>query len=195
MSAAPGKAKTKLKPPPSDAALVAECLKGKESAWATLVDKYKNLIFAIPIHYGLSQDESADIFQTVCMDLLVELPQLREPEALAGWLIQVTRNKCFHRKESLSRSKVQEIGDLDPRDPAPEPENLVSQVQQEQLLREMLSEMPAQCRQLVEMLFFETPPRPYDEIAKQLRVARGSIGFVRRNCLDKLKERLATLGY
>src|SRR5262249_1083429 len=150
-----------------------------------LVDKYKNLIFSIPIHYGFSQDESADIFQMVCMDLLVELPQLREPDALAGWLIQVTRNKCFHRKQSLSRSKVQEIGDLDPPDPATEPEVLVSQVQQEQLLREILAEMPDQCRQLVQMLFFEIPPRPYDEIASELRVARGSVGFVRRNCLDK----------
>jgi DNA-directed RNA polymerase specialized sigma24 family protein len=44
------------------------------------------------------------------------------------------------------------------------------------------------------MLFFENPPRPYEEIAKELRMARGSVGFVRRNCLDKLRERLETLG-
>jgi len=194
MSVATGKAKARPSRR-SDAELIAACLKGKESAWATLVDKYKNMIFSIPIHYGFSQDDSADIFQTVCMDLLTELPQLREPEALAGWLIQVTRNKCFHRKQSLSRSKVQEIGDFDPPDPAAEPDDFVSQLEQGQLLREILAEMPSQCRQLVDMLFFETPPRPYDQVAKELRMPRGSVGFARRSCLDKLKERLENLGY
>ena len=196
MSATPGKAKATPRLRRSDAALIAECLKGQESGWAALVDKYKNLIFSIPMHYGFSHDESADIFQTVCMDLLVELPKLREPKALAGWLIQVTRNKCFHRKQSLSRSKVQEIGDLDPpADPDAEPEMFFFQAQKEHLLREVLAEMPAQCRRLVEMLFFETPARPYDQVARELRLARGSVGFVRRSCLDKLKERLETLGY
>src|ERR1700759_2346699 len=109
MTPAPGKAKKKVEPQHSDSRLIADCLKGKEVAWSALVDKYKNLIFSIPIRYGFSQEDAADIFQLVCMDLLAELPVLREPKALTGWLIQVTRNKCFHRKQSLARNKVQEI--------------------------------------------------------------------------------------
>lgn len=194
MSVAPRKAKAKSPQPASDADLITQCLKGKESAWSALIEKYKSLIFSIPIHYGFAQDDAADIFQSVCMDLLADLPRLRNPEALAGWLIQVTRNKCFHRKQSQARSKVQEIGELDPPAPDIEPENLVFLVQQEQLLREALGELPAQCQELVKMLFFETPPRPYEEIAKELRLARGSVGFVRKNCLEKLKERLEGLG-
>jgi RNA polymerase sigma factor (sigma-70 family) len=194
MTVAPRKARTKSPPGFSDAELIAQCLQGKESAWSALVERYKGLIFSIPVHYGFAPEDAADIFQSVCMDLLAELPRVRDPEALAGWLIQVTRNKCFHRKQSQVRSNVQEIGDLDPPTPSSGPENLVVQVQQEQLLREALSELPAPCQELVKMLFFETPPRPYEEIAKALRLARGSIGFVRRNCLDKLKERLEDLG-
>jgi RNA polymerase sigma factor (sigma-70 family) len=195
MTTAPGKAKAKSPSRQSDEQLIAGCVKGKESAWTALIDKYKNLIFSIPIRYGFSEEDSADIFQAVCMDLLAELPRLRDPKALAGWLIQVARNKCFHRKQSLLRHKVQEIGDLDPPSPWSEPENLISQVQQEQLLREVLAELPPQCRELVKMLFFENPPRPYERVAKELHLARGSIGFVRRNCLDKLRQRLESLGY
>jgi hypothetical protein len=44
------------------------------------------------------------------------------------------------------------------------------------------------------MLFFENPPRPYEAVAKELQLARGSIGFTRRSCLDKLKKRLESLG-
>jgi RNA polymerase sigma factor (sigma-70 family) len=194
MTPAPGKAKA-TKNQVSDAYLIAECLKGRESAWASLIEKYKNLIYSIPIRYGFSEEDSADIFQSVCMDLLAELPRLREPQALAGWLIQVARNKCFHRRQSVTRSKVQEIGDLDPPAPFEEPENLLSQVQQEQFLRDALAELPSQCRELVSMFFFETPPRSYEQVAKELRMARGSVGFMKKNCLDKLRERLEGLDH
>jgi RNA polymerase sigma factor (sigma-70 family) len=193
MTPAPGKATAKPHRQ-SDTDLIGGCLGGKESAWTALIDRYKNLIFSIPIRYGFSEEDSADIFQAVCMDLLAELPRLCEPKALAGWLIQVTRNKCFHRKQSQLRLKVQEIGDLDPPAPSAEPENLVSELQQGQRLQEALADLPQQCRELVRMLFFETPPRPYEEVAKELHLARGSIGFMRRCCLDKLKERLQSLG-
>jgi RNA polymerase sigma factor (sigma-70 family) len=196
VSTAPKRAKTRTAQRHSDSYLIEQCKQGNESAWSHLVDKYKNLIFSIPIQYGFSEEDSADLFQAVCMDLLAELPRLREPKALPAWLIQVARNKCFHRKQSLQRTNVQRIDDFDP--PAAsigEPDNLVAHLQQEQLLREAMTELSPQCRQLVQMLFFENPPRPYEQVAKELKLAQGSIGFTRRNCLEKLKERLEVLGY
>jgi RNA polymerase sigma factor (sigma-70 family) len=195
MTTAPKKAKSKAVQQHSDAYLIGQCLKGKETAWSELIDRYKNLIFSIPINYGFSQEDSADIFQSVCMDLLAELPRLREPKAVAGWLIQVARNKCLSRKRLLQRHKVQEIGDIDLPVSLEEPENLISRVEQVQFLHDALSDLTAQCQQLVKMLFFENPPRPYEQVAKELQLAPGSIGFTRRNCLDKLRERLEKLGY
>ena len=195
MSAAPGKAKVKLKGKFSDAELVQECLNGNELAWAQLIEKYKNLIFSIPIRYGFPEEDSADIFQAVCMDLLTELPRIREPNALAGWLIQVARNKCFHRKQAQQRNGVHEIDDPDSVASLEEPEGLVAQIEQEQVLREALQDLSPRCQQLVQMLFFEMPVRPYQQVAKELELAAGSIGFIRRRCLDKLKERLEQLGF
>jgi RNA polymerase sigma factor (sigma-70 family) len=196
VSTVPKRAKTIRTQGHSDSYLIEHCKRGSETAWSGLIDKYKNLIFSIPLHYGFSEEDSADLFQAVCMDLLAELPRLREVKALPAWLIQVTRNKCFHRKQSLHRSNVHSIDDFDP--PAAsigEPDNLVAQVQKEQLLREALAELSPQCRQLVRMLFFDNPPRPYEEVARELKLSEGSIGFTRRNCLEKLKERLEVLGY
>src|ERR1700691_476788 len=132
------KAKTGATKQFSDAQLVQKCLKGDEAAWAALIGKYKNLIFSIPMRYGFSEEDAADIFQAVCMDLLTELPRLRETNALAGWLIQVSRNKCFHRKQAQIRHKVQEIDDPSSYVSPDEPEGLVTQVEQEQVLREAL---------------------------------------------------------
>src|SRR5215831_21309826 len=78
--------------------LVQECLRGNEDAWNLLVDRYKNLLYSIPIRYGLPPQDAADIFQAVCLDLFNELPRLRDAEALQGWLMRVTTNKCYHWK-------------------------------------------------------------------------------------------------
>jgi DNA-directed RNA polymerase specialized sigma24 family protein len=82
----------------SDRELVHSCLRGSQEAWNFLIDKYKNLIFSIPIRYGFSREEAADIFQAVFLELIQELPKLREPKALPKWLMQVTAHKCFHTK-------------------------------------------------------------------------------------------------
>ena len=47
-------AKAQLEPrkPSSDDRLIALCRKGEQHAWADLVEKYKNLIYSIPIKLG-----------------------------------------------------------------------------------------------------------------------------------------------
>jgi len=80
--------------PRSDARLVKECLEGSDEAWAALIDKYKKLIFSIPIKYGFPRDEASDIFQAVCLELLSGLSNLRKPEALPKWIMQVTSTAC-----------------------------------------------------------------------------------------------------
>ena len=195
MSASPGRAKQRDGTPLSDEQLVRDCLKGKAAAWSDLILRYKNLIFSIPIRYGFSEEDSADIFQAVCMDLLAELPRLRQPKALAGWLIQVTRNKCFHRKRETQRHPTQEIGEDEPLEAGESADSLVSEFQQDRLLREALSNLPPRCQRLVEMLFFESPARPYLQVAKDLKLAPGSIGFIRKRCLDKLRKNLEQMGF
>ena len=66
-----------------DTRLVQECLAGNEMAWAALIDKYKNLIYSIPVRWGFSQSDASDIFQSVVAELLSHLGSLRDPKALA----------------------------------------------------------------------------------------------------------------
>ena len=81
MTTAAAKAQLEPRKPSSDERLIALCRKGDQQAWAELVDKYKNLIYSIPLKLGM-YDDAADIFQSVCVDLLSDLPHLREPRAL-----------------------------------------------------------------------------------------------------------------
>lgn len=177
-----------------DAKLIKGCLLGSESAWSALVSKYKNLIFSIPIKYGLPREDAADIFQAVCLDLLSDLSKIRDHGALAGWLIRVTYNKCFHRKKDTDRYITAEGPEA--AIPAEDiPDSMLLEVQREQLLRNALHGLSSRCQQLIQMLFFELPARPYQEVAKSLSLATGSIGFIRGRCLEKLRQLLQKQGF
>lgn len=176
--------------------LVQECLGGNEQAWNVLVDRYKSLIYSIPIRYGAAQQDAADIFQAVCLDLFNELPKLREPEALQGWLIRVTTNKCYHwKRQQNSRGEDYDDDALEILAGAEIPIDVLAALEREQIVREAIDQIPPRCREMIELLFFEHPPLPYSEVAKRLRLATGSIGFIRGRCLKRLKRILEEKGF
>jgi RNA polymerase sigma factor (sigma-70 family) len=180
----------------NDTRLVKECLRGNEEAWSLLIDKYKALIYSIPVKYGLPSQEAADVFQATCAELLLRLPDLREPRALPKWLMQVAHHQCHRWKRQQQRMVSR---DAEPDLPEPETppiaESVIQQTQEEQMLREAISALTPQCRRLVELLFFETPPRSYADVAKELGLAVGSIGFTRQKCMDRLRRQLDVLGF
>lgn len=181
----------------SNTRIVAACLAGDERAWSALLERYKNLIYSIPLRYGAPPQDAADIFQAVCLDLFNELPRLRDAEALQGWLIRVTTHKCYHWK----RRMVSQESDLDDDQMealsalhamAPD---LLAEVEREQLVREAIVDLPPRCREMIELLFFEHPPMPYQDVARRLKLATGSIGFIRGRCLKRLKKLLEEKGF
>lgn len=179
-----------------DTRLVRECLSGNEVAWSSLIEKYKALIYSIPVKYRLPPHDAADVFQATCMELLTRLPELREPRALPKWLMQVAHHQCYRWKRQQQR-----LVSSDADKNLPEPmtaaiaDSLVQQTQEEQMLREAMAALSPQCRRLVELLFLETPPRPYAEAAAELGLALGSIGFTRQKCMERLRRSLNERGF
>lgn len=182
----------------SDAVLVRACLDGDPAAWAAVMSKYKRLIYSIPIKFGAQPDDAADIFQAVCTALVAELPRLRQHEALKPWLMRVTRHKTLHWKNRARREstwpQAEEVGeDLPSADGSGE--QLLADVEREQAVRQAIAELPDRCRELVRLLFYEQPPLPYEQVARRLGLATGSIGFIRGRCLQKLRANLKAAGF
>lgn len=189
--------RVKIRPPVwTDSRLVKECLRGNEDAWSALIDKYKKLIFSIPVKYGFSTDDATEIFQAVCVELLSELPKLRQPKALPKWIMQVAAHKCFHHKRQMQRTEARDPDDasFDAGTPALA-EGIFHEAEEEQTLRNAMLELPPRCHQLIQMLFFEEPSRPYEQIAAELGLSTGSIGFIRQRCLERLRKRLTEMGF
>lgn len=139
-----------------DEKLVQDCLNGDEKAWNRLIDKYKRLIYSVPVKYGLSPDDAADVFQNVCVDLFTNLAKLRKIESIRSWLITVATHKCFHHKrhqrqdvelDAMEQEMAEEL--------APAAPQVMQEVQEEQAVRDAILRLSPRCADLVKMLFFE----------------------------------------
>ena len=178
-----------------DEFLVQACLNGDQQAWSRLIDKYKRLIFSIPFKYGATAEDAADVFQAVCIEVFNSLPQLKNASSLRSWLITVSVRQSYRWKQKQANHV--ELDAMEPElaeEIATVPETMV-QLQQEQIVRDVVNQLPPRCADLVKMLFFEQPALPYAEVARRLGLATGSIGFVRGRCLERLRKILLESGF
>ena len=179
----------------SDERLVHECLQGNEQAWSALLQKYRNLIFSIPLKYNLSREDASDVFQSVSMELFSELPRLRKVGSLRSWLITVTARQALNSKKRWQLRNLREGSDLPPNVEPPDPSpSFIDGLEREQSVREAVSRLNPRCQELVRLLFFEQPAIPYKEVAARLGLSTGSIGFIRGRCLERLKRNLERKG-
>jgi RNA polymerase sigma factor (sigma-70 family) len=178
-----------------DERLVQDCLSGDERAWNTLIDKYKRLIYSVPVKYGFSPDEAGDVFQNVCIDLFTNLSKLRKIESLRSWLITVATHKCFHTKKHKKQDVELDAMEQEVAEEIAAAPIVMQEVQEEQAVRDAILRLTPRCSELVRLLFYEQPPVPYTEVAQRLGLATGSIGFIRGRCLNRLQKILGELGF
>lgn len=175
----------------TDERLVKACLAGDERAWSALLDKYKNLIFSVPLKYRLSREDAADIFQAVALELFSGLPKLRDVEALRAWLIAVAAHRSIAYKRRQQVRDLREGTSLEESLERPDSRpSFADELEREQSVREAVALLPPRCRELIHLLFFEPTTPPYKDVAARLGLAPGSIGFVRGRCLGKLRKNL-----
>lgn len=179
----------------ADPELVAMCLKGDAQAWEALILRYRRLIFSIPVRFGFASADAADVFQQVCLKLLEHLHEVKDETKVSAWLTTTTTRQCIHLKSQKHRETGGSDEDFEePPDPSENLEELQILTEQQQSLREAVDQLPARCRMLIEMLYFDTRSLTYEEISVALQMPVPSIGPTRARCLDKLKTILRRRG-
>ena len=179
-----------------DAALVARCRRGEGAAWEVLVRRYQRLVFAVVRRVGLDEHAAADVFQTVFTRLLEHLPRISDPQRLQAWIVTTAKREALlavrrgRRTVSMTRAEDDdgEAAEWDIADDALLPEDALAEMQQHHLLRNAMDRLEERCRELLLMLFRDDGDKlPYEQVARQLGVAVGSIGATRSRCLAKLR--------
>ena len=173
---------------PPVTALAASAANGDKRAWDTLVERYAPLIWSICRRHQLAGADAEDICQTVWLQLVTHLGEIRDPAALAGWIATTTRRECGR---TLRVPKGPAAGHLldaetiaDQQTPMAEEELLAAE--RHAALLQALTRLPRCCQQLITLLTAD-PPVPYAQISAKLGIPVGSIGPRRSRCLEKLR--------
>jgi RNA polymerase sigma factor (sigma-70 family) len=173
---------------PSDTDLLARCRADDQDAWKTLVERYAALILSVPRRYGLEPERAEDVLGEVCVALVRSLPSIRDGQALPQWLIRTATRATWEaaRKDRIALTP----DDMPPLTGAAPPDETIAALEREQRVRDALARIQPRCRKLLTLLYFGAETPSYDEIAKEMKMPRGSLGPTRARCLEKLKEHL-----
>lgn len=182
----------------SDAELAAGCLAGKNACWEALIQRYKALIFSVPLRMGLSEADAADVFQDVCVALLDHLGDVRDYSRLAGWLGSTARRESWRLLRRSNAWTSLEDGDISqietiPGAVQPSPEEEIIADEERQRVLTALRRMPDRCRTLLTLLYSDNAPCSYAETAAYLGMPVNSVGAIRARCLGRLRKILNSL--
>lgn len=174
----------------SDRLLIGLCRKGDDRAWERLVDRYERLVFSIPLNYGLSRADAADITQTTFVILLQSLRGSTKIERLGPWLATVARRHTWRLLERGRREGTGEYENLAESAVLigkPDADS-VEHWEMTEWLHNGLSLISEPCRTLLLALYFDPEEPSYEEVAARLGRPVGSIGPTRARCLSDLRK-------
>lgn len=183
------------RPPPTDDELIARCRSGDATAWEQVLALYERLVFSIPLSYGLTREEAADIAQHTFTALLQALDTLTPDSRLGPWLATVARR---HSWRALQQQRRQSPDPLEALDAAAalvdrHTDTPFERWELVEWLNSALGRLNERCRALLIALYFEGAEPAYSEVADRLGIAVGSIGPTRARCLEQLRRLLTDL--
>ncbi|TVT19308.1 sigma-70 family RNA polymerase sigma factor [Amycolatopsis rhizosphaerae] len=174
--------------------LFAVCLQaareGNRQALNRLVSELTPLVWNVARGHGLDAHTAEDVVQTVWLALFSHLDQLREPRALAGWLVTTARHEAqrANGRKAPPVPLTDEMAESVPSTlPAPEAEVLRSE--RDRRIWQAFGRLPHRCQELLRLTVLAGRAE-YRLVAEALQMPRGSIGPNRGRCLKTMREML-----
>lgn len=172
---------------PRHAACLIAARTGDRQALDALVVDLNPLIWAVARGQGLDRLVAEDVVQTVWLTLLRNLNAVAEPRALANWLIVTTRREAGRTRGG--RARIEPLAD-DALDHVPSehglPEEETLRTDRDRWLWRAFNKLPQHCQELLRLTVLAGRAE-YDHVARELKMARGSIGPNRGRCINKLR--------
>ena len=166
----------------SDAALVARCRTGDESAWAELVNRFSRYVYAIATQgFSLRADDAEDVFQEVFARTYQHLDRLRDDEAIRPWIAQLTRRLSIDKIRAGSREQLSDE-DIEPRGF----DETFDRLDEALSVREALAQLSESCQEILDRFFARD--ESYQTIGETLEIPSGTIASRISRCLAKLRE-------
>lgn len=186
-----------------DLVLVEEAKKGKQAAYAELMDRYRDSIYFTMLKMVKNTDDADDLTIEAFGKAFNRLEQYSPSFAFSTWLFKIASNNSidFIRKKRIQVTSMDsgfsnsdgESIQIDARSTGLNPEETIIQGQRIDHMRLLVSKLKPKYRELVEKRYFEE--MSYEEIAEEMNLPLGTVKaqlFRARDflasMLDKTKE-------
>jgi RNA polymerase sigma-70 factor (ECF subfamily) len=161
-----------------DAELVSRCLRGDESAWVALVEKYSRKVFGIAYHLTYDRSEAEELTQDCFLKVWENLDRYEPSEAsLLAWIAALSRNLCIDHYRKRRREKgFRFISDdavtaLIPNSEDPQADAV--RRERARLLLEAVGDLPDELAEVVQLR--DLDGLEYREIAEFLNLPDGTV--------------------
>jgi RNA polymerase sigma-70 factor (ECF subfamily) len=169
--------------------LLERCRSGDDAAFSELVDRYKDLIYALVFRLSRDRSQADDLAQEVFLKIHRGLPYFRGDAKLSTWMYRIVFNVCC---EDRARRRPRELP-LDPGDGRPpiDPGGLDASFGDLELrdrLRQAMAELPANYRFLIAAHYLRGIQ--YEALAAALGMPLGTVKTHLYRAKRLLRERL-----
>lgn len=170
---------------PALVALVAAARGGDEGAWARLIERFDPMLRSGVSTFRLSKSDVDDVVQGTWTKLYVHIDRIREPAAIAGWLMTTARRQALEQLRVHARELLTDEPEL--RAATNEtPESIVLEAERHDAFVRAVSTLPARQRRVVSLLAAR-PALEYEQVGSILHMPVGSIGPTRARGLANLE--------
>jgi RNA polymerase sigma-70 factor (ECF subfamily) len=166
-----------------DLHLVTAAKSGSQSAYAELMDRYRDSIYFMMLKMVKNQDDADDLTIEAFGKAFARLDQYSPSFAFSTWLFKIASNNCidFIRKKrievtSIDRGITTNDGErmrIDAKSQTLNPEESIIHGQRLVHMRLLVSKLKPKYRELVEKRYFEE--KSYEEIAEEMNLPLGTV--------------------
>lgn len=166
-----------------DLVLVERAIKGDQSAYASLMERYRESIYFTMLKMVNNTDDADDLTIEAFGKAFNRLEQYSPTYAFSTWLFKIASNNCidFIRKKRIKVTSMDsgiktDEGDImyfDAESNTMDPEETIMHNQKVIHMRELVSKLKPRYRVLVEKRYFEE--LSYEEISEELDLPLGTV--------------------
>ena len=178
----------------TDQELVEQTLAGNTICYETLFDRYRHPLYAAIVSRCGDEQDAGDIIQETYVKAYFNLPRYNADYTFGQWVYTIARNLFidYARRKRSAGSTVSidsnTTGEMiNPACDMPNPEERIISRQRSSLLDNLLEELPAHYRTVIQLRFIKE--YSYEEIAEQLGMPIGTV----KTQIHRARERLCRL--
>lgn len=166
-----------------DLALVERAKEGDQSAYAELMDRYREPVYYMLLKMIKNNDDADDLTIEAFGKAFNRIGQYSPSYAFSTWLFKIASNNCidFIRKKrvkvtSMDHAYSDDNGDsvgIQVESEGMDPEEVIIKKQKVKMMREVVSKLKPRYRELIEKRYFQE--LSYDEIAIEMDLPLGTV--------------------